>query len=71
MRVDVTNIGKEPRTLSSGSQKAYAGDASYNDTPMFGWSDADRVFLENINPGNKVTNVPIVFDVSQAPGSPT
>jgi hypothetical protein len=63
VRVDVSNIGKDPRTLSSGSQYAYAGDARYADTLIIGLEGADRAFVENINPGNKVTNVPIVFDV--------
>jgi hypothetical protein len=63
VRVDVTNIGDAPSTLSSGSQYAYAGDARYADSHIFGFENSDRAFLENINPGNKVTNVPIVFDV--------
>jgi hypothetical protein len=63
VRVDVTNIGDAPSTLSSGSQYAYAGQARYADTHVLGLENSDRAFRENINPGNKVTNVPLVFDV--------
>jgi Domain of unknown function (DUF4352) len=70
VRVDVTNIGDAPSTLSSGSQYAYAGEARYADTHVFGFDNSDGAFLENINPGNKVTNVPIVFDVPQPRNSP-
>jgi Domain of unknown function (DUF4352) len=63
VRVEVSNIGKDPRSLSSGSQYAYAGEARYADTLIIGLEGADRAFVENINPGNKVTEVPLVFDV--------
>ena len=55
----VTGLGP----AGTGSQYAYAGEARYADTMVIGLEGADRAFVENINPGNKVTGVPIVFDV--------
>jgi hypothetical protein len=42
----------------------------YADTHVFGFDNSDRAFLENISPGNKVTPVPLVFDVPSGTSSP-
>lgn len=65
VRVDVTNIGNEAQTLDSSSQKLYddQGREFSPSSALFVLEDASKAFLEQINPGNKVTGVPILFDV--------
>lgn len=67
VRVDVSNIGNEAQTLDSSSQVLYddQGREFSPSSAMFVLDDADKAFLEQINPGNKVTGVPILFDVPE------
>jgi hypothetical protein len=69
IRMDVTNIGDEAQTLSSSGQVLY-NDKDQKFEPssaIFSLPDADKFFLEKINPGNKVVGAPLLFDV--APGT--
>lgn len=63
--VDVANIGDEPQTLDASSQVLLdeQGREFSTSDAIFSVKNADRVFLENINPGNKVAGAPLVFDV--------
>lgn len=65
VRVNVTNIGDEAATLSSSGQVLYnEGGQQYEpSSAIFALPDADKFFLENINPGNTVTGAPLLFDV--------
>lgn len=69
VRVDVTNIGDEPQMLDSSSQTLIneQGQELAPSSALFVLEDAQRTFLENINPGNSVTGAPLLFDV--APGT--
>ena len=65
VRVDVTNIGYEARTLSATDQ--FLVDDS---DQRFGTSSAtsslagaEMIFLEKINPGHTVRDAPLLFDV--------
>ncbi|HET9518999.1 MAG TPA: DUF4352 domain-containing protein [Actinoplanes sp.] len=63
--VSVKNIGKEAQTFSGSSQKAFdsAGTEFSNDTGAEIYANEGApTFLEEINPGNRVTGK-IVFDV--------
>jgi hypothetical protein len=65
--VDVKNIGKEPRTLDGGNQKATGpGGVKYqNDAAAEFYANKDaKTLLDNINPGNSVTGV-LVFDIGK------
>jgi hypothetical protein len=63
--VDVANIGDEPQTLDASSQVLLdeQGREFSTSDAIFSIKNADKVFLENINPGNKVANAPLVYDV--------
>lgn len=65
VRVDVTNSGTEARTLSSSDQYLFddQGRKFEASTAIFALEDADKTFLEEINPGNVVTGAPLLFDV--------
>ncbi len=65
IRVDVTNSGTEARNLSSSDQYLYddQGRKFEASTAIFALEDADKTFLEAINPGNTVTGAPLLFDV--------
>ena len=68
--VNVANIGDKGQMLDSTSQTLIDGQArefNPSSAAMFTLPNADKAFLENINPGNSVTDVPILFDV--APGT--
>ena len=67
--VNVANIGDEGQTLESSSQKLFdaQGRSFEPSSAMFSLPNADKVFLENINPGNTITDSPLLFDV--APGT--
>lgn len=69
VRLNVTNIGDEGQTLNSSGQVLYneAGQKFEPSSAIFSLPDADKFFLENINPGNTVTGAPLLFDV--APGT--
>ena len=62
--VQVKNIGDEPQTFSDSSQKAFGADVEYStDTTAGLYANEDTsTFLNEINPGNKVTGV-LVFDI--------
>lgn len=69
VRLNATNVGEEAQTLESSAQvllnsknqEFKASDA------IFELKDADKFFLQNINPGNSVKGAPLLFDV--APGT--
>lgn len=63
--VTVTNTGNEARTFSSSGQILYDDqDRQFEpSSAIFALPDADKAFLENINPGNTVTDAPLLFDV--------
>jgi hypothetical protein len=67
--VNVTNIGDKAQTLSSSGQVLIndKGQKFEPSSAIFSLPNADKVFLENINPGNVVTDAPLLFDV--APGT--
>jgi hypothetical protein len=68
LHVTVTNIGSEPQTLDDSSQYVYDAsgrkyDASTDaDLDLNSSNGADRVFLNDINPGNSVKGQ-IAFDM--------
>ena len=69
VRVNVTNIGNEAQTLMSSGQKLF-NDKNQSFEPssaILSLKDADKFFLQNINPGNSVKGAPLLFDV--APGT--
>jgi hypothetical protein len=65
VRVTVTNVGDEARTLDSSSQYLYDADGRKYETSgaIFTLPDYDKAFLQNINPGNTVTDAPLLYDV--------
>ena len=65
VRVTVTNVGDEARTLDASSQYLYDAEGRKYETSsaIFTLPDADKVFLENINPGNTIEDAPLLFDV--------
>lgn len=69
VRVNVTNIGDEAQTLDATGQVLIndKGQELEASSAYFVLEDADKFFLENINPGNTVTGAPLLFDV--APGT--
>jgi len=65
VRVDVTNIGYEARTLTATDQflvsdlgQRFATSAATTSLP-----GAEGILLEKINPGSTVSNAPLLFDV--------
>jgi hypothetical protein len=69
VRVNVSNIGYESRSLSAtdlflvdATGRRFATSSAISAMP-----GADAVFLHKINPGQSVTNAPVLFDV--APGT--
>jgi hypothetical protein len=67
VRINVKNVGNEAQTLSTFmSQKMLTADGKTFDcstdvTSLKGYNTSDM--LKGINPGNAVTNAPILFDV--------
>ncbi len=63
--VDVTNIGDQAKTLEATSQKLIDSKGREFNTSheFFALPDANKAFLENINPGNTVKQAPLLFDV--------
>jgi hypothetical protein len=61
----VTNVGDEARTLDSSSQYLYDAEGRKYETSsaIFTLPDFDKAFLENVNPGNTVTDAPLLYDV--------
>ena len=55
----------EARTLDSSSQYLYDADGRKYETSsaIFTLPDYDKAFLQNINPGNTVTDAPLLYDV--------
>jgi Domain of unknown function (DUF4352) len=69
VRVSVTNIGYDARTLSATDQflisdknQRYATSAAISSL-----AGSERIFLEKVNPGQTVNDAPLLFDV--APGT--
>lgn len=63
--VTVRNIGDEPRTFDSGSQKLIDGSGrefGADGEATIAMGDQSKAFLEDINPGNGVHGI-LVFDV--------
>jgi hypothetical protein len=65
VRVNVTNIGYDPRTLSATNQflisdrgQRFATSAAISSLP-----GAETIFLEKVNPGHTVSDAPVLFDV--------
>lgn len=69
VHVDVTNVGNEAQTLDTNGQVLFndKGQKFEPSSAIFSLKNADKFFLEKINPGNKVTGAPLLFDV--APGT--
>lgn len=67
VRVTVTNVGDEARTLHASSRYLYDADGRRFETSsaLFTLEDADKVFLENINPNNTVADAPLLYDVPE------
>ena len=65
IRMDVTNIGDSGYTLSSFGQRLFndKGQEFKPSSAVFSLEGASKLFSENINPGNKVTGAPLLFDV--------
>jgi hypothetical protein len=65
VRVDVTNVGGEPKTLTATSQ-LLVNDKGQRFAPsaaITSLKGAERVFLTRINPGSTVAGTPLLFDV--------
>lgn len=69
VRVNVTNVGNEGQMLDSSSQQLFndKGQKFAPSSAIMSLKDADKFFLQNINPGNTVKGAPLLFDV--APGT--
>lgn len=66
VRVDVTNAGNEAAMLDASSQKAFDSQGrEFSAESVPSMDDWDKVFLNNINPGNTIKGAPIVFDVPE------
>jgi Domain of unknown function (DUF4352) len=65
VRVDITNIGDEPRMFDASTQYLYDAESSRYDASSDAYllDDFDKAFLEEINPGNTVTAAPLLYDV--------
>ena len=66
VRVDIKNIGDKPQMFSSGDQSAFAGETEFGVDPSAWVAYADgehKLLVDEINPGNQVTDVPLAFDV--------
>jgi Domain of unknown function (DUF4352) len=66
VRLSVTNIGYEPRTVTATDQflissrgQRFATSAADSSLP-----GSEKIFLEKINPGNTVYDIPLLFDVA-------
>jgi Domain of unknown function (DUF4352) len=67
VRLSVSNIGDEAQMLDNGGQVLYDSEGRKHETSsaLFSLEGADKAFLENINPGNSIEDVPLLFDVPQ------
>ena len=65
VRITVTNVGDEARNLNSSFQYLYDAEGRRYEasSAIFTLPDYDKAFLENINPGNTVTDAPLLYDV--------
>lgn len=65
VRVTVTNVGNEGQMLDSSSQALFnsKGQKFAPSSAIMSLKGADKFFLQNINPGNKVAGAPVLFDV--------
>ena len=66
VRLSVTNIGYEPRTLTATDQFLISNRGQRFATSAANSSlrGSEKVFLQKINPGNTVYGVPLLFDVA-------
>jgi len=67
VRVTVVNVGDQARTLAAASQYLFDADGRRFETSSatYALEDANKVFLENINPGNTITDAPLLYDVPE------
>jgi len=66
VHMSVKNIGDEAQTLFGDNQKLFIGGKEYSaDTEAGIYLDDSKSFIEEINPGNKLTGV-VVFDVPKS-----
>ncbi|MEP7192521.1 MAG: DUF4352 domain-containing protein [Actinomycetota bacterium] len=65
IRVDVTNIGYQPLTLTATNQFAVSDDGQrFATSPAItAMAGAEAIFLEKINPGHTVKDAHMLFDV--------
>jgi hypothetical protein len=69
VRVDVTNIGFDARTLTTTDQFLVSdtGQRYATSAAISYLKGSEKIFLDKINPGNTVNDAPLLFDV--APGT--
>src|ERR1019366_6391313 len=65
IRVNVTNIGYEPRTLAATGQflATAKGQRFATSSAISSLKGAETIFLDKIDPGQTVDDVPMLFDV--------
>jgi hypothetical protein len=65
VRIDVTNIGYEARTLTATDQFLVddSGQRFGTSSAISSLAGAERIFVEKINPGHTVRGAPLLFDV--------
>jgi len=65
VRVNVTNIGYEARTLTATDQFLISakGQRFATSAAISSLKDSDQLFVEKINPGQTVYDAPLLFDV--------
>ncbi len=66
VRLSVTNIGYEPRTVTATDQFLISGQGQRFATSaaISSLQGSEKILLEKINPGNTVYDVPLLFDVA-------
>jgi hypothetical protein len=65
IRVDVTNIGYDPRTLTATNQFLVSdrGQRFATSSVSPSLAGAETIFLKKVNPGHTVNRAPLLFDV--------
>jgi hypothetical protein len=65
IRIDVTNIGDQARTLNATDQYVVndKGQRFATSSAISSVNGAETILVEKINPGRTVTNAPLLFDV--------
>ena len=66
VRLSVTNIGYEPRTVTATDQFLISnrGQRFATSAANSSLQGSEKIFLQKINPGNTVYGVPLLFDVA-------